>query len=110
MTIYIAPYDIQDEVIAPAGHWDSPEIEIPYYARGISISFMSTAAGVLTMWKELGGAYENFDSLPIAAGALIHPVKIYNWRFPKIKLIFTPDGGAGATISCNLDVSPNTIE
>lgn len=110
MTIYIAPYDLQDHVIAPAGHWDSPEIEMPYYARGATISFMSTADGVLTMWKELGGAYEQFDGLPITGGAVVHPVRVYNFYFPKIKMIFTPDHAAGATISCNLEVTGNTIE
>ncbi len=110
MTIYIAPYDLQDETIAPAATWASPEIEIPYYAKGISISFMSDVNGVLTMYKELGGAYEQFDALPITGGATVHPVKIYSWRFPKLKMVFTPAGGAGAIVSCNVEVTPNTIE
>lgn len=110
MTIYIAPYDVQDEIIAPAATWASPEIEIPYYARGISVSFMSDVDGVLTFWKELGGAYEQFDALPITGGDPTHPVKIYNWRFPKLEMVFTPALGAGAVISCNVDVTPNTIE
>lgn len=105
--IYMAPFAETDTAVLALAHWDSPEIEIPAQAHGFSVSFKSDVDGTLTMLKELGGVYQEFDSLPVTGGAVSMPVKVYNFRIPALKLTFVPNAGLAAVVSCTVDVTPN---
>lgn len=105
MAIYIAPYEIINESIPAGTVWTSPEIEIPYYANGISISHKSDVDGILEIQKELGGVFQTFDTLPITGGDPIMPTKVYAFRFSKLRMIFTPALGAAAIISNRVEVT-----
>ena len=104
--VYMAPYDLQSQTVLAHTVWTSPEILIPYTAHGFSISCKSDVDGALEIQKELNGAYEDFDSVPITGGATTHPVRVYNFRVPAVKMIFTPAGGVAAVISSRVDVTP----
>jgi len=103
--VYIAPYEVIDESILAGAVWTSPEIEIPCYANGISLSHKSDVDGMLEIQKELGGVFQTFDTLPITGGDPVMPTKVYAFRFPKLKMIFTPALGVAAVISNRVEVT-----
>jgi hypothetical protein len=104
--IYIAPYEKKAQAILAGNVWLSPEIEIPYYAAGFVVSFESDKDGTLEIQREINGAFKAYDSLPITGGDPTIPTKVYNFRFPKIKMLFTPTGGVAAVINAIVDITP----
>ena len=102
---YVAPYKKTNVAILALASWTSDEIEVPYWAGGFWIDCKTTADGTLHTQKEIGGAWATFDSLPVLAGAVTTPTRVFNFRVPVLRFIFTPALGAPATISFDCELT-----